>query len=90
MVSNKFLAAVSVKLGFHRHLRFNGTAIEYHHREYVAEIQELESEAKGGRDYWTNSKQPPKVSLFKCSKTTMTDVLGSFRHCRIVCGRPIC
>ena len=61
MVSNKFLAAVSVKLGFHKHLRFSGTAIEHQNREYVIEIEEAEIEAKGARDYWTNTKQPPKV-----------------------------
>ena len=63
MVSNKFLAAVSVKLGFHKHLRFSGTAIEHQNREYVIEIEEAEIEAKGARDYWTNTKQPPKVRM---------------------------
>ena len=61
MVSNKFLAAVSVKLGFHKHLRFSGTTIEHQNREYVIEVEEAEVEAKGARDYWTNTKQPPKV-----------------------------
>lgn len=61
MVSNKFLAAVSVKLGFHKHLRSNGTVVEAQNREYVAEICEAEIEAKGARDYWTNTKQPPKA-----------------------------
>ena len=61
MVSNKFLAALSVRLGFHKHLRFNGSAIEQQNREYVIEIKEAEEEAKGARDYWTNTKQPPKV-----------------------------
>lgn len=61
MVSNKFLAALSVKLGFHKHLRFNGTVIEYQNREYVGEIEEAERECRGARDYWTNTKSPPKV-----------------------------
>ena len=61
MVSNKFLAAVSVKLGFHKHLRSNGAVIEAQNREYVVEINEAEAEANGAQDYWTNTKQPPKV-----------------------------
>lgn len=61
MVSNKFLAALSVKLGFHRHLRSNGAAIEYQNREYGIEVQDAERQAKGARDYWTNTKQPPKA-----------------------------
>ncbi len=61
MVSNKFLAALSVKLGFHKHLRSNGAVVEHQNREYVGEVEEAEREAKGARDYWTNTKQPPKV-----------------------------
>ena len=61
MVSNKFLAALSVKLGFHVHLRYNGVAIESQNRRYVGEILEAEKEAKGAKDYWTNVRQPPKV-----------------------------
>ena len=52
-----------MKLGFHKHLRFSGTAIEHQNREYVTEVEEAELEAKGGRDYWTNTKQPPKVRI---------------------------
>ncbi len=63
MVSNKFLAALSVRLGFHRHMRSNGAVIEHQNREYVIEIQEAEKEAKGAPDYWTNTKQPPKVQI---------------------------
>ena len=61
MVSNKFLASLSVKLGFHKHLRSNGANIEFQNREYVGELEEAEKDAKGSRDYWTNTKQPPKV-----------------------------
>lgn len=61
MVSNKFLAALSVKLEFHKHLRSNTSVIEAQNREYVMEVKEAEKEAKGARDYWTNTKQPPKV-----------------------------
>ena len=61
MVSNKFLAALCVRLGFHKHLRFNSPDIEHLNREYVGEVEEAEADAKGARDYWTNTKQPPKV-----------------------------
>lgn len=61
MVSNKFLAALSVKLGFHKHLRFSSPAVEFQNREYAQEIQEAERESNGARDYWTITKSPPKV-----------------------------
>ncbi|KAH0556704.1 hypothetical protein GP486_005507 [Trichoglossum hirsutum] len=61
MVSNRFLGAVCVKLGFHRHLRFNGSLIEHQIREYVTEIQEAERESNGLPDYWVSVKAPPKA-----------------------------
>lgn len=61
MVSNKFLAALSVELGFHRFLLKNSAAIELQVREFVAEIGELKNESHGARDYWTVTKNPPKV-----------------------------
>lgn len=61
MVSNKFLGAVCVKLGFHKHLRYNGALLEYQIREYVTELTEAERDADGARDYWTIVKNPPKV-----------------------------
>lgn len=63
MVTNKFLAALSVKLGFHKHLRFNGAHVERQNREYVTEVQEAEDEAHGARNYWMMTKDPPKVSI---------------------------
>ncbi|KAI9829853.1 MAG: hypothetical protein M1819_005951 [Sarea resinae] len=60
MVSNQFLAAVCVKLQFHRHLRYNSSSLEYQIRDYVTELQEVEREANGGRDFWTQIKNPPK------------------------------
>lgn len=69
MVSNKFLAALSVKLGFHKHLRYAGAVIEKQNREYVTELEEAEEMAEGARDYWTNTKQPPKA---------LSDILESF------------
>lgn len=61
MVSNKFLGALCVKLGFHRHLRYQNQQLEFQIREYVTEVQEAERESKGSMDYWTSVKQPPKV-----------------------------
>ena len=61
MVSNKFLAALCVKLEFHKHIRSNGAIIESQNREYVQDLQEVEMDAKGARDYWTLTKTAPKV-----------------------------
>jgi endoribonuclease Dicer len=61
MVSNKFLGALCVKLGFHRHLRYQHQQLEFQIREYVTEVQEAERESKGSVDYWASVKQPPKV-----------------------------
>ncbi|KAF2143652.1 uncharacterized protein K452DRAFT_296653 [Aplosporella prunicola CBS 121167] len=60
MVSNKFLGALCVKIGFHRHLRFSHAQVEHQIREYVAEVQEAEREADGAMDYWTAARTPPK------------------------------
>ncbi|KAL8968755.1 MAG: hypothetical protein Q9197_004706, partial [Variospora fuerteventurae] len=62
MVSNKFLAALAVRLEFHRHLRFTGHGVETHNREYAAEIEEIAAEhGSNSRDYWTTARQPPKA-----------------------------
>lgn len=63
MVSNKFLGAVSVKLGFNRHLRQKDLGSQI--LAFVSEIQEAEENSNGARDYWTTVKDPPKVST-KC------------------------
>ena len=63
MVSNKFLAAVSVKLGFHKHLRFSGQVVEFQNRDYAMELQDAERDSNGARDYWTLAKNPPKVPM---------------------------
>jgi len=61
MVSNKFFGALCVKIGFHRHLRHNSSVIGHQIGVFVDEIQELEQESKGSRNYWTLAKDPPKV-----------------------------
>ncbi|KAL8645832.1 MAG: hypothetical protein Q9210_006491 [Variospora velana] len=70
MVSNKFLAALAVRLEFHRHLRFTGHNVENQNREYAAEIQEIAAEhGSNSRDYWTTARQPPKA---------LADIVESF------------
>lgn len=63
IVSNQFLGALCVKLGFHRHLRHNHGTIEHQVRAYVEDIEEAERLANGQRDYWTAVKGAPKVNL---------------------------
>lgn len=62
MVSNHFLSAVCVALGFHNHIRQNNAILTSQIRDYVAEVQEAEREAKGkGKvDYWMAVSNPPK------------------------------
>ncbi|KAF2682135.1 hypothetical protein K458DRAFT_342502 [Lentithecium fluviatile CBS 122367] len=61
MVANKFLGAVSVKLGFHTHIRQNNAALTSEIRNYVTELEEAENEANGAVDYWVGiSSEPPK------------------------------
>ena len=62
MVSNKFLGALSVKLGFHKHLRLLSSSHIHLIQEYVTEITDADAESHGARDYWTTTKNPPKVS----------------------------
>ncbi|KAF2703350.1 dicer-like protein 1 [Pleomassaria siparia CBS 279.74] len=60
MVSNKFLATVCVKLGFHPHIRQNNSKLSSDIRDYVVDIQEAEREAES-KDYWAHvSTEPPK------------------------------
>lgn len=60
MVSNKFLAALAVKLGFHKHLRCGGAIIESSVRAFVEDIRTAIDE-KDSPDYWTTLTNPPKV-----------------------------
>jgi endoribonuclease Dicer len=60
MVSNKFLGAVCVKLGWHTHIRQNTAILSSQIRDYVAELQEAEREANGAVDYWVTVSEPPK------------------------------
>lgn len=72
MVSNQFLGALCVKLGFHRHLLYLHPAIGKRIKDYVDEIEEAKNEAikeaiQSGksaedysRDYWVHTTRPPK------------------------------
>ncbi len=60
MVSNKFLGAVCVKLGWHTHIRQNTSILTSQIRDYVMELQEAEREANGAMDYWVTVSEPPK------------------------------
>lgn len=69
MVSNKFLGAVCVKIGFHRHMRHNHPFLGSQIKEYVDEVELAEESARhtGEVDYWTHVKDPPKV---RCRPST--------------------
>ena len=89
MVSNKFLAALSAKLGFHKHVRVGGSLVEYQNREYAVEIREAETESDGSRDYWMATKTPPKVYSVSDSHYSPTNKVHpvSLRRARSLPGR---
>lgn len=60
MVSNRFLGAVCVKLGWHTHLKSNTAILSTQIRDYVMELEEAEREAAGAVDYWVTVSEPPK------------------------------
>ncbi|KAG9889143.1 dicer-like protein, partial [Aureobasidium melanogenum] len=60
MVSNQFLGALCVRLGFYKHLLFNHDSLRQQIADYVAEIEEAEAASHGSMDYWTTVKEGPK------------------------------
>ena len=60
LVSNKFLGALCIELGFHRHLRHNLPETNGQITEFSEEIRDAKEKAKGSVDYWTFVKSPPK------------------------------
>lgn len=61
MVANRFLGALCVRLGLHKFLKHSGSsAIEQDITRYVQDVRELEAEAGGRPDYWTEGKEAPK------------------------------
>jgi endoribonuclease Dicer len=71
MVSNKFLGAVCIKIGFHRHMRHNHPLLARQMKEYIDEVELAEEAASrtGEVDYWIHVKDPPKV----CDIVAMTN-----------------
>jgi endoribonuclease Dicer len=61
MVSNKFLGALAVKLGLHRHLRHFSNPLQSQITHYADDIQTAEDESEGAVDYWVTVKDSPKV-----------------------------
>ncbi|KAG2025570.1 hypothetical protein GB937_002826 [Aspergillus fischeri] len=60
MVSNKFLGALSVKLGFHRRIMAFSNPLQAQITHYVEEIESAQAESRGAVDYWVVAKDPPK------------------------------
>ncbi|KAJ5636201.1 dicer-like protein 1 [Penicillium longicatenatum] len=60
MVSNKFLGALAVKLGFHRHLQHFSNPLQSGVTQYAEDIQIAEEEGNGMMDYWLGTKDSPK------------------------------
>ncbi|KAJ5713331.1 dicer-like protein 1 [Penicillium malachiteum] len=60
MVSNKFLGALAVKLGFHRHLQHFSNPIQTSVTQYAEDLQLAEEEGNGAMDYWLATKDSPK------------------------------
>jgi endoribonuclease Dicer len=60
MVSNKFLGALCVDIGFHKHLRHYHAALQSLIQAYVTELEEAKAVAGDSRDYWTTVSDPPK------------------------------
>lgn len=61
MVSNKFLGAVTVKLGLHKHLLYISNALFGQITRYAEEIEVAVAESADSPDAWTTTSDPPKV-----------------------------
>ncbi|KAJ5152375.1 hypothetical protein N7492_010670 [Penicillium capsulatum] len=62
MVSNKFLGALAVKLGFHRHLQHFSAPIQSSMTHYAEDLQTALEASEGAMDYWLGSKDSPKAT----------------------------
>ncbi|KAF2239938.1 hypothetical protein EV356DRAFT_438263 [Viridothelium virens] len=60
MVSNRFLGALCIKLGFYKHLLAHHDAIKAQVSDYETDVMEAEKLGNGTKDYWTAIKSPPK------------------------------
>lgn len=63
IVSNKFLGALVVHLGLHRHLQFADGPIQGQITRYAQEMQNAEVQSDGAMDYWLHTTDAPKVSV---------------------------
>lgn len=63
MVSNKFLGAVAVNLGFHKHMLYYSNPLMRQIAIYVEEIEAAEAESPDSPDAWVSTGDPPKVCL---------------------------
>lgn len=61
MVSNKFLGALAVRLGFHRHLQYFGATLQSQITQHVGAIQLAEENSNGAMNYWLSVEESPKV-----------------------------
>jgi len=60
MVANKFLGALCVDIGFHRHLRHHHQSVSTQISTYVTELEEAKRLSRGAVDFWTLVNDPPK------------------------------
>lgn len=63
IVSNKFLGALVVHLGLHRHLQFADGPIQGQITRYAHEMQIAEAQSHGAMDYWLHTTDAPKVRV---------------------------
>lgn len=75
MVSNKFLGALAVKLGFHKHLQHFSNALLVKITNYAEELQVAEQELNGEVDYWLSTTDSPKASNVGCPNDLMANML---------------
>ncbi|KAJ5654049.1 hypothetical protein N7490_001052 [Penicillium lividum] len=64
MVSNKFHGALSVKLGFHRHLLHFSNPIQASITQYAENIQIAEENSNGSMDYWLIECLPDMLEAY--------------------------
>lgn len=65
IVSNKFLGALVVHLGLHRHLQYADGPIQGQITRYAEEMQIAEAQSDGAMDYWLHTTDSPKVSVLR-------------------------
>jgi endoribonuclease Dicer len=72
MVSNKFLGALTVKLGLHKHLQHFSSSLIAQIANYAEELQAAERESKGEVDYWLSTTDSPKASSLQHQYNPLT------------------